>query len=43
VIVRRWERLAGKSALLASSGATFERTETLRTGWSSNVAQDIAA
>jgi DNA modification methylase len=43
VIVRRWERLTGKTALLASSGGTFERTAALRTGWSSNVAQEIAA
>jgi DNA modification methylase len=43
VIVRRWERLTGKSALLVSSGDTFERTAALRTGWSSNVAQMIAA
>jgi DNA modification methylase len=43
VIVRRWERLTGKTALLASSGATFERTGALRTGWSSNVAQEMAA
>ena len=43
VIVRRWERLTGKAALLAASGNTFERTASLRTGWSSNVAQEIAA
>jgi DNA modification methylase len=45
VIVRRWERLTGKMALLASSGATFERTAALRTGWSSKitVTQEIAA
>jgi DNA modification methylase len=43
VIVRRWEHLTGKSALLASSGNTFERTAALRTGWASTVSQEIAA
>jgi DNA modification methylase len=43
VIVRRWERLTGKSALLASSGKTFERTAALRTGWTSTCSQEIAA
>lgn len=43
VIVRRWERLTGKAALLASSGNTFERTAALRTGWSSTVSQEMAA
>jgi DNA modification methylase len=43
LIVRRWEQLSGKAALLASSGNTFERTAALRTGWSSKLSQEIAA
>lgn len=43
VIVRRWEQLSGKAALLASSGNTFERTAALRAGWSSKLSQEIAA
>lgn len=43
VIVRRWQALTGKAGILEATGEKFERVNAMRNGWTSFVAQGVAA